>query len=128
MCCKVMGIDELRKPPSVWCQHAEIGKGCKIYEDRPESCRVFRCLWLNDPRLPDEMRPDKSKVVFHVEKDKGRLKVNVDPDRPDAWKKGLVGQYIGLVRSLGVDVLIVCGLKKYLRTAYERELDENMGS
>ena len=120
-CCKIMGIDELKKPPSVWCPHCEIAKGCKIYDDRPQSCQSFRCLWLNDTRLPDEMRPDKTKVVFHVEKEKERLKVNVDPDRPDAWKKGLVWQYISVARRCGVDVLIVVGLKKYLRTAYERE-------
>lgn len=119
-CCKIMAIDELEKPASVWCHHCEIAKGCKIYESRPDSCRKFKCLWLTDPRLPDSMRPDKTKAVFHVEKDKGRLKVNVDPDRPDAWKVGLTKQYIDLVRTAGVDVLIVCGLKKNLRTEYAR--------
>ena len=116
-----MGIDELKKPPSVWCPHVEIGQGCKIYEDRPHSCRVFQCLWLKDERLPEAMRPDKSKVVLHVQKEEGRLKANVDPDRPDAWQVGLVGAYLRMVKSLGVDILIVVGKKKYLRTAYERE-------
>jgi hypothetical protein len=120
-CCKILGIDELKKPPSIWCQHAEIGKGCRIYEDRPHSCRVFQCLWLKDERLPDAMRPDKTKVVLHVQKEEGRLKVNVDPDRPDAWQVGLVGAYLRMVKKLGVDILIVVGKKKYLRTAYERE-------
>ena len=67
------------------------------------------------------MRPDKTKVVFHVQKEERRLKVNVDPDRPDAWKKGLVAQYIAMVRRLGVDVLIVCGTKKNLRRWDEAE-------
>lgn len=120
-CCKIMSIDELKKPPSVWCPHCEIAKGCKIYDDRPHSCRIFQCLWLKDSRLPDAMRPDKTKVVLHVEKDKGRLKVNVDPDRSDAWQVGLVGAYLRMVKSLGVDILVVVGKKKYLRTAYERE-------
>ena len=115
MCCKVMSIEELKKPPSIWCPHCEIAKGCMIYEERPQSCRDFQCLWLKDERLPESMRPDKTKVVFHVQKEERRLKVNVDPDRPDAWEKGLVAQYIAMVRRLGVDVLIVCGTKKNLR-------------
>lgn len=118
-----MAIDELKKPASIWCPHCAIGKGCKIYEDRPDSCRKFRCLWLDDERLPEAMRPDKTKVVFHVQKQEGRLKINVDPDRPDAWKVGLVGHYIQLVLKTGVDVLIVCGKKKYLRREYERNID-----
>ena len=122
-CCKTMAIDELKKPASIWCPHAVIAKGCAIYADRPHSCRVFRCLWLDDERLPESMRPDKTKVVLHVQKQEKRLKVNVDPDRPDAWKTGLTAQFIAMVRKLGVDVLIVCGKKKYLRTEYEREND-----
>lgn len=120
-----MGVDELQKPPSVWCPHCAIGRGCKIYDDRPDSCRKFRCLWLNDTRLPDAMRPDKTKVVFHVESDKGRVKANIDPDRPDAWKRGLVWDLICTLRHNGITVLLVCGLKKNLRRAYERETLED---
>jgi hypothetical protein len=101
-----------------------IGKGCGIYDERPESCQKFNCLWLIDPRLPDEMRPDKSHVVLHVQKEMARLKVNVDPDTPDAWKRGLIRKYIEMVRKTGVDVLIVVGEKKNLRKMYTAEDDE----
>jgi hypothetical protein len=124
-CCKTLGIDELKKPPSVWCPHAEIKKGCKIYDDRPHSCRIFNCLWLKDERLPDAMRPDKTKVVLHFQPEEKRLKANVDPDRSDAWQEGLTGAYLRMVQRAGVDVLIVCGTKKNLRTAYEREETAN---
>jgi hypothetical protein len=117
-CCKILAIDELKKPPSIWCQHVKIGQGCEIYENRPASCRKFNCLWILDPRLPDEMRPDKSHVVLHVQKEMGRLKVNVDPDTPEAWQRGLTRKYIEMVRKTGVDVLIVVGDKKNLQKMY----------
>lgn len=121
MCCKVMGIDELKKPPSLWCPNCEIAKGCKIYDDRPDSCRRFRCLWLDDNRLPESMRPDKTKVVLSVDRARKRLQVNVDPDRPFAWKEGFTGHFLQMVLRTGVNVLVVCGKKSKLRTAYERE-------
>jgi hypothetical protein len=63
-CCKVMAIEELEKPDGTWCVHCAIGKGCKIYDDRPEVCRIFSCSWLAEPSLPEAMRPDRSKVVL----------------------------------------------------------------
>lgn len=123
-CCKVMSIDELKKPSSLWCPHADIGKGCKIYEDRPQSCRNFRCHWLDNEMLPDAMRPDKSKVIFFERKQERRLQVHLDPDRPDAWREPMPLAFINLVRRSGVDVILVCGTKKNLRVQYERDAAE----
>ena len=119
-CCKIMAIDELKKPPSVWCPHCEIAKGCQIYADRPQDCRNFRCLWLDDERLPDAMRPDKTKVVLFKDLKNGQLRVNCDPDRPTAWKEGLTGAYIEMVRKLGVKVMLVVGKKSKLRAIYNK--------
>lgn len=66
LCCKLMGIDELSKPLGVWCQHAAPGCGCRIYSDRPESCRAFECAWLKEPEWPDELRPDRAGVIFTI--------------------------------------------------------------
>ena len=46
MCCKVYRIPVLNKQEGKWCAHCAIGSGCRIYEDRPEQCRSFVCLWL----------------------------------------------------------------------------------
>lgn len=127
-CCKTLGIDELKKPPSLWCPHCEIKKGCKIYDDRPPTCRSFRCLWLDDPRLPDSMRPDKTKVVMSVDRKNKRLQVNVDPDRPFAWQDGLIGAYLRIVKASGVNILIVVGKKKHLRAVYEENRVEGARS
>ncbi len=37
--------------------------GCRIYSQRPGSCRDYRCLWL-EGHLGDEDRPDKLGVIF----------------------------------------------------------------
>jgi hypothetical protein len=78
-----------RKLPGVWCQHCNIGKGCGIYEERPESCRVFECLWLQDKRgkLGDDLRPDRCKVMFAPNPDGKTLIAFVDPATPTMWRK-----------------------------------------
>lgn len=66
-CCKVTRIRVLDKPAGQWCRHCEPGgRGCTIYESRPEPCRAFDCLWLIDSAklLPDDARPDRSKIMF----------------------------------------------------------------
>jgi hypothetical protein len=63
MCCKSTAVSELNKPMGVWCPHVEKGRGCSIYERRPQSCRSFNCAWLTSPQMPDYWKPDKSKLV-----------------------------------------------------------------
>jgi hypothetical protein len=87
LCCKVMTIQELAKPAGQWCPHCAIGKGCGIYEDRPESCRLFKCVWLVDPTMPDELKPEKSKVVVFVPIGGRRMVALCDPTSPLAWMK-----------------------------------------
>jgi hypothetical protein len=65
MCCKVMKIDAISKPKLKWCPHCDIGKGCKIYSNKPEECTTFQCLWLMDERLDDNFKPDRMKVVIY---------------------------------------------------------------
>ena len=62
-CCKTHEIRALAKPPDQWCPHCLPGRGCAIYDDRPEECRTFGCLWLAGYG-PDRIRPDRSRVVL----------------------------------------------------------------
>ena len=87
LCCKVMRIRELDKPPGEWCPHCAIGKGCKIYDSRPEDCRIFYCGYLIWDTLPDYWFPANSKIVVTSELGGDRLTFHVDPARPDAWRK-----------------------------------------
>lgn len=60
-CCTLTRVPELDKPYGVTCCH--VCDGCAIYSERPQSCRDFRCAWLNG-EMPDWMRPDKAHVML----------------------------------------------------------------
>ncbi len=69
LCCKLIGIPELEKPPGTWCLRCTIGKGCQIYDTRPEACRNFRCAWLADEDgvlFSEAERPDKTMLLTFV--------------------------------------------------------------
>jgi hypothetical protein len=86
-CCKVMQIDELRKPPGAWCPNCAVGSGCRIYDSRPGECREFACLWLGAPELPDALRPDKTKVVLTMQDPGPGMVALCDIANPMAWRK-----------------------------------------
>ena len=86
MCCKLLYIEELAKPPGVWCPHVVRGQGCGIYETRPTPCRGFRCRWLMLPDLDDRWRPDRCGFLLWWV-DERVLMVVVEPTKPDAWKR-----------------------------------------
>jgi hypothetical protein len=70
-CCTVMGVDELAKDAYTACKHA---RGCcSIYNDRPQSCREFSCMWLQDPEkiFRNMERPDSLGVMFDVTTEDG---------------------------------------------------------
>ena len=39
----------------------------KIYEDRPDTCKSFYCMWLIDPTLGPEWKPEKSHFVVALD-------------------------------------------------------------
>lgn len=52
------------KPTHTPCKHV-CEKGCAIHDQpRPNVCTRFRCLWLNYPKIGDQMRPDKSGLLM----------------------------------------------------------------
>ena len=87
LCCKVMGIRELEKPPGAWCPHCTAGRGCNIYSDRPPSCAAFACAWLRDEKWGPEWKPEKAKFVLTANDAARWLSIHVDPAMPEAWKR-----------------------------------------
>jgi hypothetical protein len=87
LCCKVLAVSALEKPAGTWCRHCRPGKGCGIYEERPQECRTFRCLWLADPNFPEEFKPERSKIVFVLEANASRVVAHCDPGRPQTWRQ-----------------------------------------
>ena len=58
-CCYVLGIAELQKPLWTKCPN-QCGKGCAIYETKPQECTDYWCLFSGGVFGSDiKLRPDK---------------------------------------------------------------------
>ena len=66
VCCEYMPISTagLVKPGETLCPHVIVNRGCSIYHTRPNVCRTWHCLWRRDAAMPDELRPDRSRMIF----------------------------------------------------------------
>lgn len=122
LCCKLPRVAELNKPAGVWCVSCHEGQGCTIYDSRPQVCRFYMCGWLGGVGS-DEMRPDKSGVILSLQHVKGFPEpytnvvfALVDPDTPDAWQTGPMGEYLESLLLQGEPILLTIGDKQQLRT------------
>lgn len=108
MCCKLLGVIELEKPTNVWCEHCDKGVGCKIYATRPQTCRDFECLWLQIPEMPDELKPDRSKVVLTPTSDEEGIVAFIDPAYPNSHRSGDMGRMLKIWSQEQNMVIIAC--------------------
>jgi hypothetical protein len=88
LCCKVMGVPEIKENHK-WCKHCSPGCGCIIYDERPEPCRDFSCMWLLDQRFGEHWYPARAKIVINAKLDGGHAYIAfvVDPDYPSRWRE-----------------------------------------
>jgi hypothetical protein len=86
LCCKVLKIPETESEKGAWCRHCVTGKGCAIYEQRPQRCRDFICGWLAWDAVPDHWHPAKSRIVV-VSELGFRINFTVDPGSPGRWRE-----------------------------------------
>ncbi len=100
LCCKVLGIPELDKPKDSWCPNFAPGIGCRIYGDRPPSCRNFNCRWLTDPTIGPEWKPSVCKMV--IDSRPSLFVVHVDPAVTRPWS---AEPYISVLKRLSAQGL-----------------------
>lgn len=86
LCCKVYDIDDIGKKAGDMCFNARGAQGCGIWGIHPKICREFQCLWLKHPDMGPLWRPDLAGFVLKVEPNETTLSVDVDHDRPFAWR------------------------------------------
>jgi hypothetical protein len=124
LCCKVLGIAELDKPKDAWCPNFVAGAGCRIYPDRPPSCRNFSCSWLTDATMGPEWKPSVCKMVLDAKP--RMLAVHVDPAVSRPWRsepyysvlKRLSAQ--GMSRSI---IVLVIERRRNIVILPDREVD-----
>lgn len=123
LCCKLMGVEAIAKPAGAWCGHFRRGGGgCGIYEDRPQACRDFACLWLTSEKLDAAWKPNHAHLILHTDQDGRRLNVVVDPADPTAWKRD---PYYRRIKAMSVRAedgyeLVVCvGQRRFVIFPHE---------
>jgi hypothetical protein len=127
LCCKVMGIAALNKPPGLWCSHCAPTSGCRIYDDRPEECRTFNCGYLLQPELGPEWKPSECKMVLMTEGGGRTIVAHVDPQRADAWRRepyySTFRMWVADNDARGLQVVIAIGRR---RIRIHRDRDEDL--
>lgn len=118
LCCKAVPVAAVLKPRDRWCPHCQKGKGCAIYDTRPEECRHWSCLYLLDAQLPEALKPNRSHVVFDTilapvaidGKERHALQVWIDAGYPDSWRQpDVLRQMKRYMRDNGVLILVRLG-------------------
>jgi hypothetical protein len=115
LCCKLIAVEEIRKPRNQWCPDCRKGKGCGVYDTRPKACREFLCVWL-DAQDKDksaaifgpDTKPDKCGVVIIAGADGRTAFAHVDPGYPNAWRTGPISRAISWL-SQHTDVYVCAG-------------------
>lgn len=119
MCCKLMGVEELKKPATQWCDFCSPGKGCNIYATRPPSCQNYKCMWLQGHMGPG-MKPNKARAVFTISNTDYVVQVNIDPGF--GWKGTKVEETIETYRNAGLHILVVQDKVRTLLTTDKRPI------
>ena len=61
-CCFAPRLDEMKKPSFTRCSNQGQGE-CTDYQNRPDLCRKYKCLWLQGYWAEND-RPDKSGMML----------------------------------------------------------------
>jgi len=104
LCCELLPIKEINKQPSVLCSDCTLSKGCNIYNNRPEECKNFNCLYIEDNEMPDFLRPDKCNVIFEKITTKIFIAIN-HYNEPFAYERENVIDYIKSLNEKGISVI-----------------------
>ena len=114
LCCKLLGVVAIPKPPGILCWHCRPGHGCTKYRqpDFPTECDNYACLWLQTHQegrspLSQQLRPDRSKVVIDHRLREHAYNVRCDPDYPDAWRQANVQRVLAALAEAGYAVYLI---------------------
>jgi uncharacterized protein len=112
-CCKVLYIEELKKPAGPICSNCIVGGGCAIYDTRPPVCRDYECQWLWDRNLPATMRPDKVGTLLMDDPDSDEYHAVCEIEKPFAWRNPLVFKHLVSMAKSGRVVVAKSGLRAW---------------
>jgi hypothetical protein len=121
LCCKLLAIPALDKPPGEWCRYCVPGLGCSIYDQRPDVCRIFACQWLRNESFGDEWFPPRAKMFAYLDNSvQPRLfRVVVDRSAPGRWRQSPYQERLRAISDLGLrrsnfNTIAQCGDRVWL--------------
>lgn len=110
-CCKLLNIQETDSKPGDYCKYCNPGVGCRIYNERPECCKIFECSWKQMKNAGEELRPDKCGVLFEKWSD------TVMVGTTEGKLSDLILCQIDFFKREGISVLVIDHSKK-IRTFF----------
>src|SRR5262249_35610843 len=132
LCCKLFDVPEVPTMAGKWCRHCDPGKGCRIYDTRPQACRKFFCGWMVSPGLGAEWKPERSKgiVLLHMVGETFWLNAHGDESYPSAWRRPDFYKRLRAIESgnpavgnrLGVGVGVQIG-RRHIIILPDRDID-----
>jgi hypothetical protein len=87
LCCKLMGVEALKKPGMKWCEHCKPESGCTIYNDRPRECADFYCEYRLRGELDENWYPARAKMLVVFREAINSIAIYTDADEPENWRK-----------------------------------------
>jgi hypothetical protein len=106
-CCRIVAVPELYKNAGTPCPQCNVGSGCTIYAERPQSCRDFDCGWLSADYMGPELRPDRCHVVLLLP-DRDTILACCDAEVPEAWRApAVIGMLHLLARNFADRIVLV---------------------
>lgn len=95
LCCKLPQLNDEQgnklKDCFTWCEQCNIGKGCKIYDNKPKNCNDFSCLYREGLL---NISPHKSGFFVFVENDTAEihkvLTIFCEPHKINNLKKNIM--------------------------------------
>lgn len=112
ICCTVMAVQELGKPYNCRCEHiTSDNKRCEIYQNRPDNCRVYECLWLASEI---NISPKESGILYNLEKDEGGWWIEIYEAQQNKLTLKLISAGLASAYRMQNQYLLkFCGVKIY---------------
>jgi hypothetical protein len=126
LCCKILGVQVLKKPRDSWCTLSAPHRGCTVHgtDQQPLACQSFNCLWVlaTPSDMPDSLFPKDCHIVFSIAPDKETIIANVDRDYPKAWRTPEMNTLFDRLIASGKKVtVVVAGEYYHLKFEGKRE-------
>ena len=96
-----------------WCIYCK--NGCFIYNQRPDVCRNFDCIWRMEDDVPESYRPDRCGVMFERPFGSRTYIGHINPGTsPD---KDKIAVFVRKINQIGHSVVLIDREKRYLSLA-----------